>query len=178
MVKDACSILPFTWHLPEPSSAIRSEPNTKPTLAQDTKFCPRIQETPTGFRSADPHCNSSCAGFKHGCSTQFGDFVLGSPNFNNSQTTNSLPSPTLFSPGVNHTYSNRIFVTVIQLQLEPIFIFSAQELQACLYVTRFFFWEQYEGLAYFSAAQFPGSLYKIPFPLLSPGFADGFLFEL
>lgn len=75
MVKDACSILLFTWHLPEPSSMIRNEPNTKPQIAQDIKFCPQIQETPTGFWVAIPSYNSSCSGFNRGCSIKFGNFV-------------------------------------------------------------------------------------------------------
>lgn len=78
---------------------------------------------------------------------------------------------------VHHTYSNSIFMTAIQEQLEPIFTFNAQELQACVVCCRFF-GEQYKGLPYFHVAQPPGRLYKISFPSLSAGFTNGFLFEL
>lgn len=49
---------------------------------------------------------------------------------------------------VRHTHSNSIFMTVIQEQLEPIFTFNAQELQACVYVA--VFWRTIQGTALFS----------------------------
>lgn len=47
------------------------------------------------------------------------------------------PRTAFFFPVVHHMYSNIIFLTVTQNQVEPIFIYNVQELQACLYVTIF-----------------------------------------
>lgn len=38
---------------------IRNEPNTKPQIAQDIKFCPQIWEAPTGFWVVIPSCLAS-----------------------------------------------------------------------------------------------------------------------
>lgn len=116
---------------------IRSEPNTKPQIAQDIKFCPQIPEAPTGsFWVVIPSFNSSCS---EAAAESLVILLLTATNFSDSQSTDSgnfndsqgkkkknqqttAPNPFPFSCGSSHK-----FLIVIWNQLESIFFYNIQE---------------------------------------------------